>query len=102
MRTKSIIDEVREAREEKKESTGAALSPTLKITCWFFVDLVKLVPSDGNTKSRRYNDQSKYDRMWRKAVRVVHVTLNASTNVSSVAPERCRKYVVSCHVEDVL
>ena len=51
VRTKSIIDEVREAQE----STGGALSPTLKITCWFFVDLVKLVPCDGNTKSRRYN-----------------------------------------------
>ena len=51
MRTKSIIDEVREAQE----STGAAFWPTLKITCWFFVDLVKLVPSDGSTKSRRYN-----------------------------------------------
>ena len=103
MRTKSIINEVREAREEKKESTGAALSPTLEITCWFFVDLVKLVPSDGNTKSRRYNDQSKYVQIWRKAVCVVQVTLNASTNVSSVAPERCREYVAWCQVEyDVL
>ena len=51
VRTKSIIDEVREAQE----STGAALSPTLKITCWFFVDLVKLAPTDGSAKSRRYN-----------------------------------------------
>ena len=59
MRTKSVIDEVREAREEKKESTGAALSPTLKTTCWFFVDLAKLVPSDGSTKSRRYNMTSR-------------------------------------------
>ena len=103
MRTKSIINEVREAKEEKKESTGAALSPTLKITCWFFVDLVKLVPSDGNTKSRRYNDQSKYVRIWQKAVCVVHVLFNASTIVSLIAPERCREYVAWCQVEtDVL
>ena len=42
-------EDLRRAREEKKKSTGAALSPTLKTTCWFFVDLVKLVPSDGST-----------------------------------------------------
>ena len=64
MRMNSIIDKVREARKEKKESTSAALSPTLKITCWFFVDVLKLVPRDGNTKSRRYNDQSKYVWIW--------------------------------------
>ena len=100
VRTKSIIDEVREAREEKKESTVAALSPTLKITCRFFVDLVELAPSDGNTKSRHYNDHSKYVRIWQKAVCVVHFTLNASTIVSLIAPERCREYVAWCQVED--
>ena len=64
VRMNSIIGEVMEAREgKKKESTGAALSSTLNITCWFFVDLVMLLPSDGNTKSRKYNDQSKYVRI---------------------------------------